>query len=413
MTPAASVRFDVLSIFPGMFQGPLSESILGRAREAGLIQVHLHDLRDWTHDRHRTVDDYPFGGGPGMVMKPEPVFEAVEAITALAEPPPFRVFLTPQGRRLDRALVDELAGHERLLLICGRYEGVDERVLEHAVDMEVSIGDFVVSGGELPAMLLIDAVSRRVPGVLGSEGSLDEESFDRGLLEYPQYTRPAAFRGWTVPEVLTSGDHGKVDAWRRARSVERTAHRRPDLLEHAHLTPEERARVAGDPGFAQRRVGNTIFQVRVGAVCTSSDGRVLLHRAVGDDIWSLPGGRLRVGESVADCVRREMREEAGMKVEAGEVLWVLENFAEFRSAMDGPGRGAVLLHHEIGVSVEARVPARFERRESFGGAELAGTKHEFALEFRWFAAGDLEGVDVRPEAMLPALRAHLAAAGER
>ncbi|MEX2372192.1 MAG: tRNA (guanosine(37)-N1)-methyltransferase TrmD, partial [Dehalococcoidia bacterium] len=178
MTPASSIRFDVLTLFPGMFGGALSESILGRAREAGLIDVHLHDLRDWAHDRHRTVDDYPFGGGPGMVMKPEPLLEAIEAIAGLdAAPPPYRVFLTPQGRRLDRALVDDLAAHERLLLICGRYEGVDERVLEQAVDLEVSVGDFVVSGGELPAMLLIDAVSRRVPGVLGSEGSLEEESF--------------------------------------------------------------------------------------------------------------------------------------------------------------------------------------------------------------------------------------------
>lgn len=409
MTPAPAIRFDVITLFPAMFEGPLSESILGRAREQGLIDVQLHDLRQWAHDRHRTVDDYPFGGGPGMVMKPEPVFEAIEAVTAQAEAPPFRVYLSPQGRRLDRALVDELAGHERLLLLCGRYEGVDERVLEHAIDMEVSIGDFVVTGGELPAMMLIDAVSRRVGGVLGSEGSLDEESFDQGLLEYPQYTRPAEFRGWGIPEILTSGDHAKVDRWRRVQRVARTAERRPDLLPVAHLTPEERASLEGDPGFAQRRVGDTIFQVRLAAVCTASDGRVLLHRTVGDDIWSFPGGRLRVGESVADGVRREMREEAGMKVEAGDVLWVLENFAEFRSAKDGPGKGEVLLHHEIGVYVEATVPPRFERRESFYGAELAGTADEFALEFRWFAAGDLDRVDVRPASMLPALREHLAA----
>src|SRR5690606_21774749 len=159
------MRFDILTIFPRMFDGPLSESILGRAREAGHISVHLHDLRDWTHDRHRTVDDYPFGGGAGMVMKPEPLFEAIEAITAQDALSPYRIFLTPQGRRLDRALVADLAQRRRLLLICGRYEGVDERVLDHAVDLEVSIGDFVVSGGELPAMLLLDAVARQVPDV--------------------------------------------------------------------------------------------------------------------------------------------------------------------------------------------------------------------------------------------------------
>lgn len=170
------MRFDILTIFPGMFEGPLSESILGRAREAGHISIHLHDLRDWAHDRHRTVDDYPFGGGAGMVMKPEPLLEAIEAITAQDGTPPYRLFLTPQGRRLDRAFVAELSQRERLLLICGRYEGIDERVLEQAVDLEVSIGDFVVSGGELPAMLLLDAVARQVPGVLGSEGSLDELS---------------------------------------------------------------------------------------------------------------------------------------------------------------------------------------------------------------------------------------------
>jgi len=409
VTAAPVIRFDVLTLFPGMFQGPLSESILGRAREQGLIDVQLHDLRQWAHDRHRTVDDYPFGGGPGMVMKPEPVFQAIEAVTGLAEAQPYRVFLSPQGRRLDRALVDDLARHERLLLLCGRYEGVDERVLEHTIDLEVSIGDFVVTGGELPAMMLIDAVSRRVAGVLGAEDALDEESFDQGLLEYPQYTRPAEFRDWRVPEVLTSGDHAAVNRWRRARRVARTAERRPDLLPTAHLTPEERASLEGDPGFAQRRVGDTIFQVRLAAVCTSSDGRVLLHRTAGDSVWSLPGGRLRVGESVADGVRREMREEAGMKVEPGDVLWVLENFAEFKSAMDGPGRGEVLRHHEIGVYVEATVPPRFERREAFGGVELAGTEHEFALEFRWFAPANLDDVDVRPTSMLPALREHLAA----
>jgi tRNA (guanine37-N1)-methyltransferase len=238
--PAASVRFDVLTIFPGMFAGPLDQSILQRARDAGLIEVHLHDLRDWAHDRHRTVDDYPFGGGAGMVMKPDPIFAAIEAIQPLAQPPAYVVFPGPQGRPLDRALVQELAAHPRILLLCGRYEGVDERVLEHAVDLEVSVGDFVVSGGELPAMLLIDAIARRIPGVLGGEGSLDEESFEDGLLEYPQYTRPAEFRGWTVPDILLSGHHGEVAKWRRRQRLLRTADRRPDLLARANLTDEER-----------------------------------------------------------------------------------------------------------------------------------------------------------------------------
>lgn len=238
--PASAIRFDVLTIFPAMFEGPFDQSILQRAREGGLIEIALHDLRDWTHDRHRTVDDYPFGGGPGMVMKPEPLFEAIEAIQPLAEPPATVVLMTPQGRRLDRALVDELASRQRLLLVCGRYEGVDERVREHTIDLEVSVGDFVVSGGELPAMLLIDAVARRVPGVLGGEGALDEESFEEGLLEYPQYTRPAEFRGWGVPDVLLSGHHAEVERWRRLQRLRRTYERRPDLLDAATLSDEER-----------------------------------------------------------------------------------------------------------------------------------------------------------------------------
>jgi tRNA (guanine37-N1)-methyltransferase len=235
------MRFDVLTLFPGMFAGPLDESILKRARDAGLLEVQLHDLRAWATDRHRTVDDYPFGGGAGMVMKPEPLFAAVEAIQPLAPQRATVVLLTPQGRPLDHALVAELAALPRLLLICGRYEGVDERVRAHLAVREVSVADVVLSGGELPALLLIDAVARRVPGVLGAADSLAEESFEGGLLEYPQYTRPAEFRGWRVPDVLLSGHHAEVARWRRRQRLLRTRARRPDLLAAAELTPEERA----------------------------------------------------------------------------------------------------------------------------------------------------------------------------
>jgi tRNA (guanine37-N1)-methyltransferase len=234
------MRFDVLTLFPEMFSGPLDQSILKRAQDADLIEIALHQLRDWATDKHRTVDDYPFGGGPGMVMKPDPLFAAVEAIQPLDEPPAEVVLLTPQGRRLDSELVLELAASPRLLLICGRYEGVDERVREHLVDREISVGDVVVSGGELPAMLLIDAVSRRLPGVLGADDALREESFDDHLLEYPQYTRPAEFRGWEAPPVLLSGHHGEVEKWRRRQRLLRTRARRPDLLEAADLSDEER-----------------------------------------------------------------------------------------------------------------------------------------------------------------------------
>ena len=239
-TPREGRRYDVLTIFPGIFRGPLDETILRRAQDAGLVEVVLHDLRDWAPDRHRTVDDYPFGGGPGMVLKPEPIFAAVEAIQPLAAPPASVVLLTPQGRRLDRAFVAELAALPRLLLICGRYEGVDERVREHLVDIELSVADVVLSGGEIPALLLLDALIRRIPGVLGGEGSLTEESFEGGLLEYPHYTRPAEFRDWAVPDVLLSGHHAEIERWRRAQRLRRTRERRPDLLPGADLSPEER-----------------------------------------------------------------------------------------------------------------------------------------------------------------------------
>ena len=233
-------RYDVLTIFPGIFRGPLDETILRRAQDAGRVEVVLHDLREWTEDRHRTVDDYPFGGGPGMLLKPEPIFAAAEAIQPLTEPPAEVVLLTPQGRRLDRALVGELAAIPRLLLVCGRYEGVDERVREQLVDHEVSVADVVLSGGEIPALLLLDALIRRIPGVLGGEGALAEESFEGGLLEYPQYTRPAEFRGWGVPQVLLSGHHAEIERWRREQRLRRTRERRPDLLEDAELSAEER-----------------------------------------------------------------------------------------------------------------------------------------------------------------------------
>ena len=230
--------FDVISIFPGMFEAPLSASIVGLARERGLVELRTHDLRTWARDKHHTTDDYPYGGGPGLVMKPEPIFEAVEAVQLLEDDPGFVVFLTPAGRPLDQELVVELALKERLVLVCGRYEGFDERALALA-DLELSIGDFVLTGGEIPAMAVIDAVARHVPGVLGDEDSASDESFADGLLEYPQYTRPAEYRGMQVPDILRSGDHAKISEWRRFQSLHRTARVRPDLLARASLTDGE------------------------------------------------------------------------------------------------------------------------------------------------------------------------------
>ncbi len=231
---------DIISIFPDMFTSPMSASMIGLARERELLELRCHDLREWAHDRHRTTDDYPYGGGPGMVMKPEPLFEAVDAVQELEESAGTVIFFTPAGRPLDQPLVEELSTHERLILVCGRYEGFDERALSLA-DIQLSIGDYVLTGGELPAMVLVDAVSRHIPGVLGHEDSAVDETFTQNLLEYPQYTRPAVYRGLEVPEVLRSGDHGRIESWRREQSIRRTARVRPDLLDRADLTAAERA----------------------------------------------------------------------------------------------------------------------------------------------------------------------------
>ncbi len=222
------MNIEVLTLFPELFPGPLSSGVTGRGLAAGLITLRIHNLRDYTHDRHHQVDDIPYGGGAGMVLKPEPIFEAVRARAGTGPV----ILLSPQGERLTQALVRELASQPDLYMICGRYEGVDERVSAHLVDREVSIGDYVLTGGELPAMVLIDAVSRLVSGVLGSEESPKDESFAEELLEYPHYTRPAVFEGHQVPEVLLSGHHAQIERWRRAQAAERTRRRRPDLLDH-------------------------------------------------------------------------------------------------------------------------------------------------------------------------------------
>ena len=221
------MRIDAVTIFPEMLEVPLRTSLLGKAIEAGHLDVRVHDLREHGYGKHRSVDDAPYGGGAGMVMRPEPVFAAVEAI----EGAPHVILMSPRGRRLDHETVIRLARLPHLVVICGRYEGVDERVSEHLADEEISIGDYVLSGGELPALVLIEALSRYVPGVLGNEASLESESHASGLLEYPQDTRPPEFRGWSVPEVLLSGDHGAIERWRREQAERATRVRRPDLLD--------------------------------------------------------------------------------------------------------------------------------------------------------------------------------------
>lgn len=235
------MRIDILTLFPEMFGGFFAHSIVGRAVGKDLVDINLHDIRAFTHDKHHVVDDYPYGGGAGMVLKPEPVFEAVEFVKRDAGLSSVHtVLLSAQGRLLNQNIAQELSGYEQLVLICGHYEGIDERVAEHLADDEISIGDYLLSGGEVAAMVIVDCVVRLLPGVVGSEVSLVEESHNNGLLEYPQYTRPAVFRGLEVPSILLSGNHGQVARWRRQQSLMRTAKRRSDLMEKAVLSEEDK-----------------------------------------------------------------------------------------------------------------------------------------------------------------------------
>jgi tRNA (guanine37-N1)-methyltransferase len=235
------MRFDIITIFPEIFSGVFDFGIVRRAVDAGLIEIQIHDLRDYAPDRHRQVDDRPFGGGAGMVMKPEPLFRAVEAVTNLE---PVRVvLLSPQGRLFSQPVAEEYSQATRLVLVCGRYEGVDERVVEHLITDELSIGDYVLSGGEIPAMVVVDAVTRLIPGALGCAQSAEHESFSSGLLDHPQYTRPADYRGLKPPEVLLSGNHAEIECWRRRKSIEKTLRSRPDLINNRPQSEDERREI--------------------------------------------------------------------------------------------------------------------------------------------------------------------------
>lgn len=232
--------FDLITIFPRMFESPLNESILKKAREKGLIHITVHDLRDFASGKHRVTDDYPYGGGEGMVMKAEPIIRAIKTIKKEKKDAKV-VLLSPQGEMMTQSLVKELKEEASLIIICGRYEGVDERIRLHYVDREISIGDYVLTGGEIPAMVLVDALSRLVPGVVGNEDSVKNDSFYTSLLDYPQYTRPAEVNGKRVPEVLLSGDHEKIRVWRKKEALGQTLKKRPDLLKHVELTEEDRS----------------------------------------------------------------------------------------------------------------------------------------------------------------------------
>jgi len=233
------IRFDVLSIFPEMFHSPLNFSLLKKAQEKELIEIDLHDIRDWAEDKHNMTDDAPYGGGCGMVMKVEPVERALAAVKR-AEVQSLVLLMTPQGETFNQKIATRLAEEKHIIIICGRYEGVDERIREHLADREISIGDYILTGGELSALVVIDAVSRLIPGVLGNDASTATESFSQGLLEYPQYTRPADYKGWTVPDVLVSGNHAQIERWQRIEAIKRTWLRRPDLLEKIELSERDK-----------------------------------------------------------------------------------------------------------------------------------------------------------------------------
>jgi len=244
------MRFDIFTILPEVFTPYLESSILQRARQRELIDIRIYNIRDYTHDKHHTTDDTPYGGGGGMVMKPEPIFEAMESVlgplpaSRQLTPVPV-ILLTPQGRVFTQRVAEELTRYERIALICGRYEGVDERIRDHLVTDEISIGDYVLTGGELPALVIVDALSRLIPGVLGDPDGAQDDSHSMGLLEYPHYTRPPEFRGWSVPEVLLSGDHGKIERWRREQALLRTLTKRPDILEKADLSDADKKYLSG------------------------------------------------------------------------------------------------------------------------------------------------------------------------
>lgn len=233
------MRFDVLTLFPAMFEAVLGDSMIGRAREKGLIEAHFTDMRDFTENKHRQVDDYPYSGGGGMLITPAPVYNAYMSVAEGLNYKPLTIYMSPQGRVLDQELVKELANYNHIVLICGHYEGIDQRVLDEIVDMEISVGDFVLTGGELPAMAVIDSVSRLIPGVLGAEDGFKNESHYNGLLEYPQYTRPAVWHGKPIPDILLSGHHAKIEQWKHEQSLIATLKKRPDMLEKAELSDDD------------------------------------------------------------------------------------------------------------------------------------------------------------------------------
>ncbi len=358
------MRIDILTLFPEMFAGPLGESIVGRAAREGRVEILLHNIRDWAHDRHRTVDDYPYGGGAGMVLKAEPLGAAIEAVRRMGRPAPV-ILLTPQGRLLRQPLVEELAGRPRLILVCGHYEGVDERVRLLHVDEEVSIGDYVLTGGEVPAMVLVDAVVRLLPGVI--EGaSLEQESHHSNLLEHPHYTRPATYHGLTVPPVLLSGHHAEIVRWRRHQSLRRTLLRRPDLLEEAAITPEERAfleelrREVGLQGTAQQASSAPPRLL----LATNNPGKVREYREI---LRDLPATLVTPADLGLDL----QVEETGQTYTENAIL---------KARAYAQAAGLVALADDSGLEVDALEGAPGPRSARYGGQRNSRTRYQLLLK---------------------------------
>lgn len=358
------MRVDVLTLFPQAFSGPLDVSILRRAREQGLLDLHLHNIRDHGEGRHRSADDYPFGGGQGMVMRVDVLVRALDAVRAQDDLPAHVIYLSPQGQRLDDRLARELARERRLILVCGRYEGVDERFLEHCVDREVSAGDFIVTGGELPAMLLIDAVTRHIPGALGDAESSQDESFADGLLEHPQYTRPADYGDWPVPPVLLGGDHAKIARWQREQRLTRTAKRRPDLAPAAPGSERPAFKAAG----ARIRTGEANDLEAVLALWASAG----------------PGIRLGISDTLPELQRKLTRDpdlflvaHAGKRL-VGAVMggWDGRRGHVYHLAVARQARG-----NGLGAAIMAELEARFRLKGCSRLNLLVAPEGATALDF--------------------------------
>ena len=347
------MKIDILTLFPDMFEGILSAGVIGRAAEKGLLEFRVTDIRDHTEDKHRSVDDYPFGGGAGQLMTAQPIFASLKSIGVDPGTGGRMIYLSPRGRLLDKELAEELSQEQSLILLCGHYEGVDQRVIEAFDFEEVSIGDYILTGGELPAMVLIDTICRLVPGVLGSDESHTEESIYSGLLEYPQYTRPASYEGMVVPDILMSGDHAKIALWNFEQALKITAERRPDLLQNWMVSNYSKL------DKKRKKIASLYYETIhvVGAVIVKDKKILATQRGYGNYAgwWEFPGGKIEEGEDPKAALRRELKEELASDIEVGDFFCTVEySYPEFHVSLkcylcELKGDDILLLEHSRAV----------------------------------------------------------------